>query len=189
MSTGNAFERRGSALENEFFHRVDAQLAAQLRARMEAEEQQAALAKVCGVQNAEVVAALVKSGIQPQTLAALSLVPLVRVAWADRAMSPEEKAAILRAAAENHCEAGSASYQLLESWLGHAPPVSLFETWAQFVAELKKTCDAGHFEQLRDGILKNAQAVASASGGFLGIHTTSASEEKALSEIATAFRA
>lgn len=187
MSSASGFERRGQALENEFFHRVDAQLAAQLRARMEAEEQQAELAKVCGVQNAEVVAALVKLGIKPQTLAALSLVPLVRVAWADRVMAPEEKAAILRAAAENHCDAGSAAHQLLESWLGHAPPASLYETWAHFVAELKTTCDGGHFDQLRNGVLKNARAVAAATGGFLGIHTISAKEEATLAEIAAAF--
>jgi len=181
---GSGFERRSQALENEFFHRVDAQLAAQLRDRMEAEEQQAQLAKVCGVQSADVVAALVKAGIKPQTLAALSLVPLVRVAWADRTMAAEEKAAILRAAAENHCESGLAAHQLLESWLGQAPPASLFETWTHFVAELKTTCDAGHFEQLRDGVLKNAHAVAEATGGFLGIHTVSAKEEAALAEIA-----
>jgi hypothetical protein len=189
MSTENAFERRGQSLENEFFHRVDAQLAAELRARMEAEEQQAELAKVCGVQNAEVVAALVKAGIKPQTLAAFSLVPLVRIAWADRMMAPEEKAAILRAAAESHCEAGSAAHQLLESWLGQAPPASLFETWTHFVAEMKATCDSGHFEQLREGVLKNARAVAAAAGGFLGIHTISAKEEAALAEVAAALHA
>ncbi len=189
METGSGFESRRRALENEFFRRVDERLAAELRAKMTEEEQRATLANVCGVKDPQVIDALIKSKINAETLAALTMVPLVRVAWADRQMDPKEKAAILKAADESRCPAGSPGHILLESWLNAPPSAALFDTWKEFVRELKQTAKPSHFEALHAGVVRNARDVARAAGGLLGFHAVSDKEEAVLAEIEQAFGA
>lgn len=188
METGSGFEARRQALENEFFRRVDERLAAELRAKISEEEQRDTLANVCGVKDPQVIEALVKAKINAETLAALTMIPLVRVAWADRQMDAKEKAAILKAADESRCPAGSPGHVLLDSWLTSPPSAALFQTWKDFVHELKKTAKKEHYETLHAGVVKNARDVARAAGGLLGFHTVSEKEEAVLAEIEEAFQ-
>lgn len=59
--------------------------------------------------------------IPSETLAAISLVPLVMVAWADGGIDQKERAAVLSAAAEEGLAKGGASYELLGEWLAERP--------------------------------------------------------------------
>lgn len=187
MESGSGFEHRRQALENEFFRHVDSKLAAELRAKLNAEKERNELASICGIQDPKVLDVLVQNHVNVEALAALTMVPLVRVAWADRRMETAEKAAILRAAEDHRCPSNSPGHVLLQSWLEQAPPESLFAAWKEFVASLKTTASKEHFEMLRTGVTRNARAIAKAAGGFLGIHTISEKEEAALAEIAAVF--
>lgn len=67
-------------------------------ARLLREQERAArpvLAEATGVADANLVARIAGLGIRAETLAALTLVPLIEVAWADDRMDPRERGAVL----------------------------------------------------------------------------------------------
>ena len=55
IMTGDAFDRRESALEDEFFHRVDQELIAQLRAQHQHEAELDALQRATGISDRRVL--------------------------------------------------------------------------------------------------------------------------------------
>jgi len=124
-----------------------------------------------------------------QTVAALSLVPLLRVAWADGKLDEKERDAILQAAQSKGIEPGSASHALLDGWLVRKPDASLHDAWAAYVAALSSSLTQEQREHLRDQLVGFARRVAEAAGGFLGVGKVSAAEEKALAAIEAAFEA
>ena len=77
--------------------------------------------------------------IDSETLAALTLIPLVEVAWADGSIAQQERDAILEAAASVGITPESESYFLLGNWLKKAPPAGLLEAWESYVAALSET--------------------------------------------------
>ena len=89
---------RERALENQFFYRVAQKLLQQWQEHMRAEKDCRQLATETGIKNEAVIAELVELRIAAETLLALSLVPLVQVAWADRIVEATERAAVLKAA-------------------------------------------------------------------------------------------
>ena len=175
-------------LEEAFFLRKDAELRAKLHQALENKEKRECLAAASGIHKEETLDALIKLGITPQTLAAFSLVPLVAVAWSDGELDGKEKAAILKAIHEEGIRTDGPAYQLLETWLDHAPGKEVLSTWKQYVAELGKTLDKGTRFLIHEGILGRARKVAEASGGFLGLgRKISASEARVLAELETSF--
>ena len=74
---------RGRSLEDEFFHREDARLKAKLREAAEREGAREALARASGIKNPQIIDRLISLDVRPETVTALSLVPLVEVARAD----------------------------------------------------------------------------------------------------------
>ena len=65
---------------------------------------------------------LVELGLKPNTIAALSLVPLIEVAWADGEIQDNERTAILQGAHGKGLEEGTDGYELLQTWLKGKPP-------------------------------------------------------------------
>src|SRR5918995_1141236 len=82
---------RGRSLEDEFFRREDARLKEKLRETAEREGAREALARAAGIKNPEIVERLIGLNIRPETVTALSLVPLVEVAWADGSLDDNER--------------------------------------------------------------------------------------------------
>ncbi len=128
----------------------------------------------------------------PIRLAAISLVPLIHVAWASSVVEDAEKEAILNAAKEQGIDKESHAHQLLDVWLGgDAPdigePPHLYDCWVDYVGALKATMSEDQYDCLRAEIVDFATEVAKAAGGFLGIGSISKAERQALSQIAAAF--
>ncbi len=92
-----------------------------------------------GVQDAALIDRLLEIGVTPATFAALALVPLVAVAWADQRLEDKEKKAVLQEAASSGLQTGSAEYALLEGWLAEQPSPSLMETWAGYARTMSET--------------------------------------------------
>src|ERR687891_288917 len=74
---------RRKALEEEFFAKQNQQLLRQLRETTAVRTQKEALAAALGITDDDVLEHLMALGLSSETLAALSLVPLVEVAWAE----------------------------------------------------------------------------------------------------------
>ena len=105
---------RGRSLEDEFFRREDRRLMERLSELRAAEATREALGKASGITKPAVLEKLMELGIRAETVAALSIVPLVEVAWADGALDAKERRAVVeRAGVARDSTAGA----LLEAWL------------------------------------------------------------------------
>ena len=104
----------GKSLEDAFFAKENARLLEQMRAKAKQEDRRKALRDVIQIQDEGLVDHLLELGLGPETILAVTLMPLAMVAWADGSIEPKEREAILRAAAEKGISAGSIAGQVLE---------------------------------------------------------------------------
>jgi hypothetical protein len=184
----DALKDRERSLEETFFGKVNAELLEKLRADAERSASREALARVSGIADAEVLDKLLELGIGPDTWTALSLVPLVEVAWANGQVDAKERRAVLAGAQANGITVGSPAWSLLESWLARRPDGRLLRGWGEYVVALCARLSPGEKTQLREQVLGRAHAVAEATGGFLGLGDKISSEERVvLDELAKAF--
>jgi tellurite resistance protein len=135
-------------LEDAFFTKENARLLEQLKGKQKRE----ALREMVKVEDETFLDRLIELGIGPETVLALTLVPLIAVAWADGTLDGRERDAIIKAAEEKGVSPETAGHQLLETWLG---------IWETFTDEER--------QRMRERTLDWALAVAEASGGFLGV--------------------
>ncbi len=183
----DSLKQRGDALENMFFLEKDRALLQKIKADMESKEACKALAAVIGINDQVVVDGLVSVGVSAESLTSVSLIPLVAVAWSDGRIDEKERKAVLKAASDSGLLEGSAAYELLNSWLAVKPDDDLLDCWKKYVAALKESLDGPSFSQLKTTVLSRARNVAEAAGGFLGMMSISASEERVLGELENAF--
>jgi hypothetical protein len=179
---------RGRSLEDEFFRREDQRLLARLNDLKAAEATREALAKASGITNPTLLDKLMELGVRPETVAALSIVPLVEVAWADGTLDQKERRAILDLARASGVVSESMGYALLEAWLDRRPDPRLLGAWAQMVQGMIGQLGPEGAARLKSGLLEQARAVASASGGVLGLGAkVSSAEARMLAQLEAAF--
>ena len=172
----------GKALEDSFFARENARLLIRLKEReVEAAKRQAF--KDANINNEELIDALMELEIEPSAMAALSIVPLVVVAWADGEIQAKEREAILKAATEGGIEPGSANFELLENWLNHKPGRELLSTWKEYAHAIEERLDSVVGNELRKRLMTRTTAIARAAGGFLGLGAISKTEQAVLDEL------
>jgi hydrophobe/amphiphile efflux-3 (HAE3) family protein len=126
-------------------------------------------------------------GIRTETLAALTLIPLVKVAWADQHLDAEERTAVLRGAESVGIAPDSPGHALLRAWLEERPDPRIFEAWRDFVTALCARLSIEGQLELREDLLGRAREVAEAAGGFLGVRTISRGEAAVLRELESVF--
>jgi len=183
------FGDRRQSLEAELFRRQDSALIARRRTDEERRAARAALAAASRITDERLLDLLVAFGINADTLIALSLVPLVEVAWADGRVEDAEKQAILAAATAAGLEESSTGHKLLASTLSQRPQAGLRTMWRQYVTSICTTLSAEARDALEAELLQQARCVAEAAGGFMGLGSKiSSTEEALLAEIAAAFK-
>jgi hypothetical protein len=183
----DTLEERGRALENQFFDKENKEKLAAMKAKLDSQQTREELRKASGMSDDAVLDRLVALGLKSNTIAALSLVPLIAVAWADGAIQDNERTAILQGAHGKGLEQGSDGYELLQTWLAKQPSDELFSAWESYIKAL-----AGQLNDEQNRLLKNqivgfAKMVAASAGGILGFGKISGSEEKVLERIEAAF--
>jgi hypothetical protein len=181
---------RKKALEESFFAKENAKLVEKLRAERRRAGAREGLAALSGIADPALLDLLIGHGIEPETWLAVSLVPLVEVAWADGEVEAAERRAVLEAAAEHGVAPGSPSHALLESWLAKRPEGGLLEAWGEYMVDLCERLPAAEREALKRQVVGRARAVAEAAGGILGLgRRVSEREEVLLRELEKAFAA
>lgn len=184
--SADALKDRKDALENEFFARQNAKAREAFRAKIDEQESRDALAAALGISEASVLDSLAQVGITAETLAALAMIPLIAVAWADGKLDEAEREAIERAADE--ADVTDDHRTLLAGWLSAAPDASLLEAWKQYAEALAREMDAAACDALCARIVGGARQVAVSAGGFLGIgNKISAREADVLAELEACF--
>lgn len=180
-------EERGKALENQFYDKDSAQKLAAMRSRLDTQKSKDELRKASGMTDDAVLEQLVALGLRGNTIAALSLVPLIQVAWADGTIQDNERTAILQGAHGKGLDQGTDGYELLQTWLSKKPTDELFVAWEAYIKALAAQLNDEQNRLLRNQIVGFAKMVAAAAGGILGFGKVSASEEKVLHRIEAAF--
>jgi hypothetical protein len=179
---------RRKALEEEFFAKQNQRLLQQFRQATAAKAKTEALAAASGITDAAVLEQLAAIDLRGETVAALSLVPLIEVAWADGRLDAREQSALLAAAEQAGLSKDSASYQLLEGWVQERPSPRVLAAWKAYVAALSVTLDGQAKHALKQDLLGRARGVAEAAGGFLGLgKRISSAEQAVLTELEQAF--
>jgi len=185
---GGDFLSFGRALEDSFFHVKNSELLDDFREHLDRMERTAQLADASGIHDDAILQRLVALNIGPETLAALTLVPVVEVAWADGKVDAKEHATVLSAAEKIGMLREDDAFALLDEWLNEKPSPEMMVAWKQYVSALCETLDDEAVECLKHDLLDRAQAVAEATGGILGLGNPVTAEEKAvLDELEGAF--
>lgn len=181
--THSSFDERRKALENAFFHKRDSDLLQQLRERMQRLEHKTKLAEVTGIQEEGLLERLIDSGITPESLEALMLVPLVEVAWASGTVHSKQREAVMKAAQQSGVAPNSAAHRLLVGWLATRPGPELLSTWKDYVHSQSRRMGRAALEAMRDDIMDRALFVAEATGGILGFHKMAREERAKLEQL------
>jgi hypothetical protein len=180
-------EERGRALENQFYEKENQEKLAAMKQKLEAKATKDELRKASGMTDDAVLEQLVTLGLRANTIAALSLVPLIQVAWADGAIQDNERTAILQGAHGKGLEEGSDGYELLQTWLKKPPTDELFAAWSAYIKSLTAALNDEQNRLLKNQIVGFAKLVAASAGGILGFGKVSSSEESVLHRIEAAF--
>lgn len=174
-------------LEEQFFLKENEKLKEKYRAMRELKETKEALAAASGITDDLVLEKFIALGIRPETIASISLVPLVEVAWADGTIDPKEKDAILQTIGKFGWTPDSANYVVLNQWLEQKPPASMLTAWKHYVETICHKMTDDEVAQFKKEIMDHAVAVAEAAGGFLGFGKISAEERNMITQMENAF--
>jgi len=180
-------DERRAALEDEFFHKENEKKLAKLRAELSAKESKEELKKASGMTDDVVLDKLVSLGLRGPTVAALSLVPLIAVAWADGELQDNERHSILQAADAKGMGPGTPGNELLTSWLGEKPDAKLVDAWDDYMKALMAQLNDEQVRMLKNQIVGFAKVIAESAGGFLGFNKVSSGEKDMLARIEKAF--
>lgn len=178
---------RRHALEEAFFARQNKELVEKMREQAAAAAERAELAAATGISDESTLERLQQLGLHPTTLSALSLVPLVLVAWADGSLAPKERKVILEAAEANGLTPGSDAHANLLGWLQDLPPEGLFEAWHAYVVALCRDLGQEGAQRLKKDILERAERVAKAAGGWWDLGAVSDAEKGVIARLEQAF--
>jgi hypothetical protein len=173
--------RRG--LEEEYFRKKEQELIDKMRRHHEEEVERRRLGEKAGVANEEILNDLRALGYTPETVMLLYLMPLIETAWAEGHVSPRERELIVKAARSRGIEAGSSADRQLNDWLTERPSKELFEKTLRAIGAILQARPPEEREASQRDLLSLCAAVASASGGIVGLRAVSEEERQMLAHI------
>jgi hypothetical protein len=177
-----------SILIDSVFHKREQYIVEAFCERLEQLERRQQLAHVSGIRDEAFLDRLLGLGITAESLAALGLVPLVCVAWADGEVAARERERIVALAQAAGIEPQNGRYPLLEHLLKRRPAPEMVAAWQDYIKQLREMMSAEDLETLRLEILNRAGEVARASGGLLGFgDRVSPAEQAVLAQLEQAF--
>ena len=182
-----SFEERGKALEDAFFAKKNRELLEQVKQDLAEKEQRAKLKEATGIGEDDMLDRILSLGINVETLTAMTVAPMVLVAWADGTMDQKEREAVLSGAEKSGITADSMAGKLLQGWLEDAPDDSLSTAWQDYTKAICEKLQAGDQVKLREQVLGRSKKVAEAAGGFLGLGSISAKESAVLDKLKATF--
>jgi hypothetical protein len=176
------FAERGRSLEEEYFRKKDKELIDKMRRAAEAEQARSDMGRRTGISDPELLQQLDALGFSPDTVVLLPLVPVVQMAWAEGGVTAAERNLIVKLARSRGIADGSAADRTLVAWLDDRPGEHVFAHAARLIRAM---LDAPEQRELTaDDLVKQAESIAAASGGILGINRISAEERQLLDTLA-----
>jgi hypothetical protein len=174
-------------LVEKFFLKENKKMEEKYRAMQQMKKTKAELAAVSGIDDDLVLEKFIALDLRPETLASISLVPLIEIAWADGTIDQKEKEAILNAIGKFGWTPDSVNYELLDQWLKKKPSASLLTAWKHYVDALCHKMTNEEVDHFKKEIMAHVAVVAEAAGGFLGFGKISAEERDMISQLEKTF--
>ncbi len=171
-----------AGLEESFFAGDNHRLLEELRLEPKEAERRRMLSAVVKIKDQAFLNRLAAIGFSPETALAITLIPLIVVAWADGKLDDREREAILQAARERGVAAERIGLQLLKDGLARQPDPKLFASWKAYVGRLWSYFTADERWQMRSNCLESVREVAEAAGGILGLTSKISAEERRVIE-------
>jgi hypothetical protein len=184
MDEQDPLAERGRALEEDYFRKKDRELVEKMRAAATADQTRRDLGAKTGLSDPALLDELQALGFTPETVVLLPLVPLVRVAWAEGGVSPQERKMIVDLARARGIVEGSTADRQLAEWLERPPAEAVFTRATRLISAMLAGQTPSASELSADDLVKYCENIAAASGGMLGIGRVSAEERKLLASIA-----
>jgi len=178
MTEKDIFTERGRSLEEEYFRRKDKELIEKMRKAAAAEEARAEMGKRTGLADPELLKELDALGFTPETVILLPLVPILQVAWAEGGVSDAERHLIVKLARARGISEGSGADAQLMEWLERRPSDRVFADATRLIRAMLDAPGHPGISVTADDLVKQAEAIASASGGMLGIIGRVSAEER-----------
>jgi len=188
MTEHDAFAERGHALEEEYFHRKQKELVEMMRRVSAADQTRRDLSDRTGLHDPEMLRELEALGFTPETVNLLPVMPVLEMAWASGSVTDAERTLVVRFARSRGVAEGSVADSQLTQMLEDHPSSDVF-TRARHLVHAMLTVGGHTAGTLSpDELVAYCEAVASASGGILGLHRVSADERALLTTIAAEFK-
>jgi hypothetical protein len=178
VKSGDGTRKPRLSLEDAFFLKKDNKLLEKMRELKRMEETKKAISEASGIHNEDVLHKLLDLNVRPEMVAALSIVPLVEVAWADGDLDEKEIDAVIRGAEAAGIAKGTPSFALLLRWLERKPGPEMLEAWTYYINGVCEKLEAKEREELKRELLGRARTVAEAAGGFLRLTSRISRKEK-----------
>jgi len=175
-----SIEERGRALEEAFYAKKNAELLEQVRADLDTATKREDLKSATGITDDTVLDALINLGVNSGSLAAISIAPMVLVAWANGTINDKECEAVMAGAEKSGIASGSTAAKMLSGWLTEKPGDDLAVAWKGYIGAINLKLPAGDQVELGEQIMARCNNVAEAAGGFLGLGSISANEKAVL---------
>lgn len=182
--------------ESDFQHILDSmfaakneELLAKLREQIKHDEELEALSKAIGIDDKQLVQRLMDLGITAHSMAALTMYPMVCVAYADGVLNLEERDLIMKMASEWNMKPGDPGFEVLNHWLVDGPTEDGFAVWKKYIQTVMTQMTPQQIADLKVSIMHRSNAVATAVGDVLGRfgNRTNKAEEARLAEIKSVF--
>ena len=175
--------------EEDYFRKQDLELLERMRKAAAADRAHKELGDRSGLHDPKLLGELEQLGFSPETLSLLPLLPVLQVAWAEGAVTPEERKLIVDLARARGVAEGSVANRQLREWLAHRPPQDVFTRAARIISAMLTAGSPEMHDLTADDLVKYCESIAAASGGILGLGKISAEERAALSQIQGALKA
>jgi hypothetical protein len=186
--TKQSFVASGRSLEDAFFLERDRVLVDRRAQLHRMERTKEVLREVSGIEDSAVLDQLVRLNVSAESVAALAVVPLIEVAWADGHVDDDERAVVEAHARKHGIREGSIESDLLHQWLAQRPSPALIEAWQRYVEAICARLEPADRAKLKDELLQDVRAAAAASGGLFGLGAVSAEERAVLEQMESCFR-
>jgi hypothetical protein len=175
---------RGRALEEDYFRKKDRELVEKMRRAAEADSARAKLGQTTGLNDPALLQELQELGFTAETVSLLPLVPVLQMAWAEGGVTREEREVLMRLARSRGIAADSAADRQLSDWLANRPDDAVFARAGRLIRALLDSGSPSTGTLTAEELVLQAEKIAAASGGILGLGRISPEERALLKQIA-----
>jgi len=188
MVTSNAMSRKLTRLEEAQCFRDSIELRRQFRQTTLSEQSFEELQHASQIDDRELITELISFGFDKDTIAALTLLPLAKIAWASGEVTVQERMVATCCVMDSELIGNPAAVAMFQSWLRQRPDDELSRLWWLYTNQCAERMRLGLRIAIGKRLQSQATQIAEASGGCLGIGRICDAEQLILDQISQLYR-